>query len=184
VQPSSSLANAFAAHYRTLVAFAARRMKSAEAAADLVHDAFVKVASLPGTAEVRQPRAFFVRVIENLMIDRFRESRASAHARIDVTPLDDDNDAFADLAIDPVDPSQLAEAMQTARALESAVNALPVRCREVFVLRKVHGLSHEAIAERLQISKNMVEKHLRRALLGLVEFDRGAHGDDIPPAHD
>jgi RNA polymerase sigma-70 factor (ECF subfamily) len=184
VQPSSSLAHTFAAHYRALLAFASRRVKSAEAASDLVHDAFVKVASLPGSADVRQPRAFFVRVIENLIVDRFRENRTSSQFRIDVTPHDDDNDACAELAVDPVDPSLLAEASQTARALEQAVSALPARCREVFVLRKVHGLSHEAIAERLQISRNMVEKHLRRALLGLVEFDHGAHDDSAPPAHD
>ena len=184
MQPSSSLAHTFAAHYRALLAFASRRVKSAEAASDLVHDAFVKVASLPGAAEVRQPRAFFVRVIENLIVDRFRESRTSTLLQVDVTPHDDDNDAFADLAIDRIDPSLLAEAAQTARALEQAISALPARCREVFLLRKVHGLSHEAIAGQLQISRNMVEKHLRRALIGLTEFDRGAHDDTAPPAHD
>ncbi|CAG9248218.1 RNA polymerase sigma-70 factor (ECF subfamily) [Paraburkholderia unamae] len=184
MQPSSSLAHAFAAHYRTLLAFARRRMRSAEAASDLVHDAFVKVASLQDSAEIRQPRAFFVRVIENLLIDRFRESRTSSHLHVDMLAHDDDNDACPELAVDPVDPSQFAEASQTARALEQTVNALPPRCREVFLLRKVHGLSHEAIAQRLQISKNMVEKHLRRALLDLLEFDRDAHGAGTPSDHD
>ncbi|QGZ65109.1 sigma-70 family RNA polymerase sigma factor [Paraburkholderia acidisoli] len=168
-------------HYRTLLAFARRRMKSTEAASDLVHDAFVKVASLPAD-EVRQPRAFFVRVIENLLIDRFRESRATTHLHIAMP--DDDNDACAELAVDPDDPSRFAEAAQTARALERAVNALPPRCREVFVLRKVQGLSHEAIATRLGISRNMVEKHLKRALLGLGEFDRPTPEAARVPDHD
>jgi RNA polymerase sigma-70 factor (ECF subfamily) len=184
VQPSSSLAHVFAEHYRTLLAFARRRMKSAEAASDLVHDAFVKVASLQGAAEIRQPRAFFVRVIENLLVDRFREGRTASLLHVDMPAHDDDNDACAELAIDRADPSQFAEAAQTARALEQTVNALPPRCREVFLLRKVHGLSHEAIAAQLQISRNMVEKHLRRALLGLLEFDRDAHGEGTPPDHD
>jgi RNA polymerase sigma-70 factor (ECF subfamily) len=164
-------------HYRALVAFARRRVHSTDAASDLVHDAFVKVASLSAPHEVRQPRAFFVRVIENLLIDRFREGRSAARTLVDVFRQGDDNDAFTDLAVEPVDPCQQLVASQTAMALDLAVNALPARCREVFLLRKIHDLSHDAIAERLGISKNMVEKHLRRALMGLVVFSQDAsHG--------
>jgi RNA polymerase sigma-70 factor (ECF subfamily) len=157
-------------HYRALVAFARKRVHSMDAASDLVHDAFVKVASLSAPDDVRQPRAFFVRVIENLLIDRFREGRSAARTIVDVLRHGDDNDVLMDLAVEPVDPCQQVMASQTAMALDLAVNALPARCREVFLLRKVHDLSHEAIAERLGISRNMVEKHLRRALMGLVGF--------------
>lgn len=39
---------------------------------------------------------------------------------------------------------------------------------EVFLLRKSEGLSSIAIAERLGIGRNMVDKHLRHALMTIA----------------
>jgi RNA polymerase sigma-70 factor (ECF subfamily) len=38
------------------------------------------------------------------------------------------------------------------------------RCLEVFRLRKVDGLPHSEIAERLEISSKTVERHISQAL--------------------
>jgi RNA polymerase sigma-70 factor (ECF subfamily) len=48
--------------------------------------------------------------------------------------------------------------------LRGAIDELPPRCREVFVLHKLDGLSHADVADRLGISRNMVEKHVIRAM--------------------
>ena len=57
------------------------------------------------------------------------------------------------------------DARERLAILAGAVEELPPRCREVFMLRKVEGLDQAEIARRLGISRNMVEKHLRKALL-------------------
>lgn len=44
------------------------------------------------------------------------------------------------------------------------VNGLPPKCRDVFVLRMIDGLSQREIAERLGIAVSTVEKHLARGL--------------------
>lgn len=44
-----------------------------------------------------------------------------------------------------------------------AVRDLPVRCREIFVLRLLHGLRQREIAEHCGISTRRVEQHLARA---------------------
>ena len=49
--------------------------------------------------------------------------------------------------------------------LQRALSELPAACRECFLLRKLDGLSHLEIADRLEISRSMVEKHMVRALL-------------------
>ena len=41
---------------------------------------------------------------------------------------------------------------------------LPPRCRDVFVLTEMHGYTMPEVAKVLGISKDSVEKHLRRAL--------------------
>lgn len=172
-----SLSNAFLAQYHSLLAFVKRRAASTEAAADIVHDAFVRVATLRTPERVLQPQAFFVRMVENLLIDRFREQRAKD--RFIVAPTADDEDDN-DYPSDASRPDLHAQAVQTANRLDAIVAALPARCREVFLLRKVEDLSHEDIAARLNISRNMVEKHLRRALMACQD----ASIDTAPPAVD
>jgi len=53
---------------------------------------------------------------------------------------------------------------QQMRLLLQAVNGLPPKCRDVFVLRMIDGLSQREIAERLGIAVSTVEKHLARGL--------------------
>jgi RNA polymerase sigma-70 factor (ECF subfamily) len=44
------------------------------------------------------------------------------------------------------------------------IEGLPERCRQVFELRKVHGLSQAETAKALRISENIVEKETARGL--------------------
>ncbi|MNF38736.1 putative RNA polymerase sigma factor FecI [compost metagenome] len=48
--------------------------------------------------------------------------------------------------------------------LQRALAELPGPCRDCFMLRKLEGLSHPQIAERLGISRAMVEKHIVNAM--------------------
>jgi RNA polymerase sigma factor (sigma-70 family) len=49
--------------------------------------------------------------------------------------------------------------------LAEAISALPERCRQVVTLRKLHGLSHREIAQRLGIAENTVNA---QAALGVL----------------
>jgi RNA polymerase sigma-70 factor (ECF subfamily) len=57
---------------------------------------------------------------------------------------------------------QSAVAME---ALEAAITALPPKCRTVFLLSRIEGLSNREVAQRCGISVKMVEKHLAKAIL-------------------
>jgi RNA polymerase sigma-70 factor (ECF subfamily) len=52
-------------------------------------------------------------------------------------------------------------------AIAQAVDALPDRCRQVFMLNREHHLSYRQIAETLGISAKTVEVHMGRALAAL-----------------
>ena len=60
-------------------------------------------------------------------------------------------------------------------ALAAAIRTLPDRCREILLLRKYHGLSHEEIATRLGITRNTVNAQITIAMLRCREYFR-AHG--------
>jgi RNA polymerase sigma-70 factor (ECF subfamily) len=48
--------------------------------------------------------------------------------------------------------------------LKRALAELSPLCRDSFMLRKLEGLSHPEIAERLGISRSLVEKHIVNAM--------------------
>ena len=53
--------------------------------------------------------------------------------------------------------------------IEKALNALPERCREIFILSKLEGKKQKEIAEELEITVKGVEYHITRALKPLRE---------------
>jgi RNA polymerase sigma-70 factor (ECF subfamily) len=67
------------------------------------------------------------------------------------------------------DPEQYMRAIQLAESVERALQELPLNCRKVFVWQKIEGLTQAEIAERLGLSKNMVEKYMIRTLRHLRE---------------
>jgi RNA polymerase sigma-70 factor (ECF subfamily) len=46
----------------------------------------------------------------------------------------------------------------------AAVQELPEKCRQVFVLSRFRGMRHKEVAQRCGISTRMVEKHLTRGM--------------------
>ncbi len=62
------------------------------------------------------------------------------------------------------DPALALASQQALRLLVAAIEALPPRCRDVFVLCRIHEYTQPAAAEYLGISLKTVEKHLRLGL--------------------
>ena len=69
-----------------------------------------------------------------------------------------------ELRADRVSAEQEVSQSQRLNSLMLVVNGLAPKCREVFVLRWIHGMSQRAIGERLGIAVSTVEKHLANGL--------------------
>jgi len=66
-------------------------------------------------------------------------------------------------------PERILSGRQELERVFRAIVALPGACRVVFVMRKFDGKSQKAIAAELQISENIVEKRMSRALRMILE---------------
>lgn len=55
-------------------------------------------------------------------------------------------------------------AKETELKIKQVIESLPTQCREAFILSREEQLSYKAIAERMNISVNTVEKHIGKAL--------------------
>ncbi len=146
-----------AEHRQTLLRVLTRRVGCPETAADLCQETILRLLASGLWAEARDPNALAHRVARNLVIDHVRRQRTEArHRGTEPVPADVPDPAPT--------PEQALEAQQRLACLDEAIASLPPKCRRVFLLRRIEGLSQAAIAAMLGISINMVEKHLRHAL--------------------
>ena len=60
---------------------------------------------------------------------------------------------------------QVAQDTRISPRFLEALDQLPPRCRQVFLLQRYDDLTYTSIAKRLSISVSAVEKHMMRALL-------------------
>lgn len=143
-------------YYRELVCFLNAKLGNRQVAEDVVHDAYVRVLERASDTPIEQPRAFLYRTALNLVIDGHRRNVARQTEPLEV--LDSEERFYAPSPQNHFDDSQRLDLLQRALA------ELPPLCRESFMLRKLEGLSHPQIAERLGISRSLVEKHIVNAM--------------------
>lgn len=132
-------------------------VKSHETAADLVQDTYVRVLRLGEAHAVEQPRALLHRIAANLAIDHLRKEKNGVQAF-------DGMDAAMAVPSQAPSPERELLAKQRLRLCLQAIEQLPPRSREAFVLCRVYGYSYQEIAIRMNISESGVEKLLMRAL--------------------
>lgn len=137
--------------------------------ADLRQDIYVRVyeAALKEIPEASKP--FLFTIARNLLISRMRREQ--------VVPFEAVSDVDAlETAIDEPSLDKTIIARDELRRLQAAVDRLPPRAREAFLLRQAHGLSGREIANRMGISEVTVKFHLKEAsrLLANILFGEPA----------
>ncbi len=160
---------------RGLRGYVARLLPSAAVAEDVANEAFTRVLAASTTERPVPPTAYLYSTARNLALNHLRGVRV----RGEVAGIE----ALGDVA----DPSPAIDreiiARERVRLLWDAVNRLPPRCRQVFIMRKVEQISNAEIAEKLGISVSAVEKHIRQGLrscrdyLASVEAEEGCEAD-------
>lgn len=145
-------------HHAALHRFLTRLLRCEDAAAEVAQDSYLRLLRLAPQSGLDNPRAYLFQVAANVARDRL--AREQRHGLVLQK---------AALSEPPSCPGTGAEAEAIARdrlrILSAAVDELPPRCREVFLMSRLDGLGNGEIAGRLGISRNMVEKHIIKAML-------------------
>lgn len=101
------------------------------------------------------------RITANLAIDYLRKRR---HKEVSLdAPVNADGDVFVQVADTSQDPEGAVVAAEFKNSLEKAISELPPLYRVVVILRHVHDMAYEDIAEILQIPLGTVKTRLFRA---------------------
>jgi len=154
-----SLEELYLRHHSALRRFLTRMLRSEDKAAEVAQEAYLRLLRFSPRRSAENPKAYLFQVAANAARDRLAKDKTKVYV------VDD-----GDLAEDRVPcPQPDAEAVTLGRErlsiLADAVDELPPRCREVFMMSRFDGLSNGEIADRLGISRNMVEKHIIKAML-------------------
>jgi RNA polymerase sigma-70 factor (ECF subfamily) len=144
---------------RGLAGYIARFVSSPDDIQGLMQDAYLKVfITLSKEREAgHSPQALLYTTARNLAISRLRHEKVIRHSFTAVSVAEE-------LRGERSSAEQAVAKSQKLKELMLIVSSLPPKCREVFVLRWIHGLSQRAISERLGIAVSTVEKHLAKGL--------------------
>lgn len=142
---------------REIESFIRRRVNCPQIAADLASDMYVRLHRVDPVINGRaDARSYLFRMAANIATDYARVERRRAEI------LHESADMFERIDQGP-EPAALAQ--DEMRIVDAALAELPEKCREILICSRLHGMTHGEIAERLGVSKSLVEKYIVRALL-------------------
>ncbi len=143
--------DAFTAHRRLLFSVAYRILGTATDAEDAVQDAWMKW-SAADRGDVAEPKAYLVRIVTNVAMDRLRSARSRREVYVGPWLPEPVLTRTADAADDTVSMALLV-VLETLSPLE----------RAVFVLKEVFGFTHAEIAGAVERSEDAVRQAAHRA---------------------
>jgi RNA polymerase sigma-70 factor, ECF subfamily len=152
----------FAIYFHRLNDFARKVTRDDGISQDIAQEVFVKVwEKRNGIADIN-PEAFLFRLVRNRCIDYIKHLKVINSHMNEVKVASVYEELYR---IDFIgnEPYVLIEE-ELRDMIENTIRSLPERCREVFLMSRMHGLKNREIAEKLNISIKNVERHLSRAL--------------------
>jgi|AGTN01.1.fsa_nt_gi RNA polymerase sigma factor, sigma-70 family len=150
----------FSSHRKTLVWKLFRIVACRDTAEDLVHEAYVRVATALGRHPVDHIPTFLYQTAHNLALDHLRRERS--HSRF-VDPAAGDETVLR-VPSQEASPETAAADRQKLGRLADALATLPERTRRILLLNRIEGMPYPEIAEKLGISPSTVYKDIQLAL--------------------
>ena len=127
---------------------------------DLVQDVALSIRQRGSGDAIENVNAYLFTVAAHALS---RHRRRAARVR-------DDDAALATLAAveDPATPERTLMAREQIAAVSRALDRLPARTREIFMMHRFSAMTYTAIARHFGISASAVEKHMTTALRAVV----------------
>ncbi len=151
------------AYRRPVFSVVLRMVRDPGVAEDLVQETFVKAFRHLDSFDIsRKLSSWLFKIAHNTTLDALRRKT------LPTISLDPGEDESTDHRKDWEDtraarPDQRVERSDLAQAIETAMDKLPPRYREIVALRYQEGLAYQEIAEILELPMGTVKTHIHRA---------------------
>ncbi len=158
----NAFARLFYRYHQELGEYVYRLTKSKIISEEIVQDAFMKVwinrAALPG---VRSFRAYLFTITRNHAFNTLRDESRKALL----------NEELSEDLVTVEDPDNtISEAEELYGIVEKAVAQLPRQQQKVWRMNKEEGLPYQQIADKLQLSRETVKRHITLAMASVLRY--------------
>jgi len=141
---------------------------------DIVQESYARLIQYQKTGPVVNCRAFLFVTARNLALNHIRRAGYENRSVLSGEFL------YENVCTEIPSPRQSLAKTEEVALLMEAISNLPPKCRQVFTLRKIYGLSQREIAKRMGISVNTVGNH---AVMGLNKCREYFESKGILNAH-
>ncbi|MEM9671014.1 MAG: RNA polymerase sigma-70 factor [Cyclobacteriaceae bacterium] len=144
----------FTEYYPVLTTFALKYVSEIDTAKEVVQEVFIKLYRKRESLTIQQSlKAYLFKAVYRTCLNVIdQENRRSRHYQ--EATLHQSDTEYTDC---------LEEAEATQR-IYRAIEQLPEQCQRIFTMNRFEGLSNQAIADQLNISKRTVETQISKAL--------------------
>ena len=144
-------------HEGAVRAWLTRRGVSSDQIDDVIQEAYCRIAALDDVRHIDSGRRYLFQTARNIVLEQIRRARV---VRIDtVTEIDLQN-----IVDDEPTPERIASGRRELQRVQALIEGLPDKCRRIFELRRIQGVSQRRIAEMLNVTENVVEAQAVRGL--------------------
>jgi len=146
-------------YYKELLFFIKGKIPNKDYAQDIVQESYVKALAMQHQQKIINQRALLYKIAKNLIIDTARKNfkhQEIAYEENEHTAVNQE-------------PEAIIFEHDRQKMLMRALQALPEKRKEAFVLHVLEGYTKDEVAEMMGISTEAVEKHLSRASIELRE---------------
>ncbi len=144
-------------HEKDVRAWLSRHGIAADQIDDVVQEAYCRIAALDSVSHIASGRSYLFRTAQNILLEQIRRARV---VRIDTVAEIE----CLNIVDDEPSPERIAAGRLELKQVEKLILALPEKCRKIFVLRRIQGMSQRSIAAMLGVSENTVEAQAARGL--------------------
>ena len=144
---------------KSLYSFMYFRCGSADQAADLVQEAYIKLWNNCAKVVFEKAKSYLYTVSNNRFLNDVAHEKVKLSYQEGGYQMDYTNE----------NPEYVLEEKEYMNTLEEAIANLTTAQREVFLLNRIEGKKYKEIAEMLDISVKAVEKRMHLALIKLRE---------------
>ena len=139
-------------YYKNLYHFLCMRTNSLESAKDLVQEIFARLwQNRRNLSKKKSIKAYLFRIANNLVIDSYRKKSSQQKVMSESKKNITDN------------------SLESITAIKLAIDKLPEKLRNVFILSRYHGFKYSEIAQICKISVKTVESRISQAFKILRE---------------
>lgn len=153
-----------------LKGYVARRIQDNDLRDDIVQEANLRLLAYQSSkrGDIANITAFLCQISLNLIRDHFRLLDKNKVESIDDT-----------IACTAPSPHQYLEQKELISFISKTIERMPKLRQQVFILRRIHGMSASDVAARLNLSRSAVSNHVARALTDLdnaiEQFEKRKH---------